>query len=113
MTELEGTPLPEVGEWREKTIAMLKNPGSWPHWPVLPMKRRYEGEGGPRVDAAGYSVTADYPTIVLRGFPTTSGVLEQLAVENGTTSIGTDYEGRIVKRYESIEQMLDDGWAID
>jgi hypothetical protein len=105
----------------EQMKAFISDPIRWPKWPVLPMKR--EGEHGTE---AGFCVTADYPTIVLKQFPTPRGILYQLACEDGLPMLGQDrlrystpderkvYDEQMVEhRYDDIDQMLDAGWVID
>jgi hypothetical protein len=110
--QLPGTPVPEPPEWREKALAMLQSPDRWPMWPFLPMKRRFRRDDGFETLEAGFSVTADYPTYVLRGFPSAAGVIAQLNVEDDGAS-NPWYEEHLVRRYETAEEMLDDGWAVD
>jgi len=93
----------------------IADPKKWPRWPYLPMKKGTE---------AGFSITADYPTVVLKSFPTMRGILLQLACEDGIISLDGSlkyadgaaqqvYESYVVKRYIDVDQMLDDGWVID
>ena len=107
---------------RKKHIEMIENPQAWPNWPILPMKRYVDGQHD-----AGFSVTADYPLVVLKGFPTTKGVLLQLYCEKqGLPVLGRPgsvahadevaksvYENNVEARYEDIDGMLDAGWRID
>jgi hypothetical protein len=74
-------------------------------------------------------VTADFPNIILNKAPSMRGILLQLACEegDGLPIIGSEmhhrepkdseahklYEDNIIKRYEDIDAMLDDGWVID
>lgn len=106
---------------RKKHIEMIENPQAWPNWPILPMKRY-----GVQIEA-GFSITADYPLVVLKGFPTTKGILLQLACEErglpvlgrpGSVTYADDeaksvYEDRVEARYQDIDGMLDAGWRID
>jgi len=112
-----------VPQDRKSQHEMLENPKAWPHWPVLPMKRSWKY--GPSM---GF-VTADFPTVVLKHKPSMKGILLQLACEegDGLPILGSDknqhmpkdseaykvYEEAIIKRYDDIDGMLDDGWKID
>jgi hypothetical protein len=105
---------------RKLEIEMLEHPLRWPLWPVLPVKHP-DGRVG--------VVTADYPTIVLKQRPTTSGILLQLACEeSGMPALGRPdevhheaqdsegraaYEEQIEARYQDIDGLLDAGWRID
>jgi hypothetical protein len=110
-------------EERVKAREFIENPDQWPNWPVLPLKRTNDG-----VTEAGFSVTADYPTVVLRGFANPKGILLQLACEDmGLPVLGTDevtrleaghpmrrvYEESVVGRYIDIDGLFDAGWRID
>jgi len=102
---------------------MLNDPGSWPYWPVLPMKRPVDHS--PHL---GF-VTADFPTVILKEAPTMRGILLQLACEpgDGLPILGSKdnqhmpkdseayklYESMVIKRYDDIDGMLDDDWEID
>lgn len=105
---------------RKEHKAMLEDPQRWPYWPILPMKR----SGGD----AGFCVTADYPTIVLKQFLNAKGILLQMSceeeglpvlghpgkVQHAPDNLKKMYEADIVhKRYEDIDGMLDDGWRVD
>ena len=108
---------------RERYRAMLEDPRGWPYWPILPMKRSLDYSPN-----LGF-VTADYPSIILKKGPTMKGILLQLACEAGMPVLGGNdgevtileqdsearklYENNIVKRYDDIDGMLDDGWVID
>jgi hypothetical protein len=110
---MKGSPLPETGEHRDRMVAMLANPSRWPMWPKLPMKRRYTLDDSNHVYVeAGFCVTADFPTIVLKGFPSAVGIIHQLAAEDAGQREGA-YEDAVVKRYDSVDDMIADGWAVD
>lgn len=34
---------------RDSHVAMMRDEDSWPHWPILPLKRRVDGSGWPEV----------------------------------------------------------------
>jgi hypothetical protein len=101
-------------ELRQRSRDMLENPRRWPCGFYLPMKIRTDGT----VDA-GYAVTADYPTIVLKGYPSSRGLLVQLACEDpelappGIEDFKALYATHVVARYDTIDEMLDNGWEID
>jgi hypothetical protein len=102
---------------------MIETPTRWPYWPILPLKR--PGNGWPDT---GYCITPDYPTVVLKKFLNTKGILLQLACEEDGLPVPGQpgkvqgvpdemramYEKDIVeKRYQDIDGMLDDGWRVD
>jgi hypothetical protein len=106
---------------RERSIAMLADPQSWPLWPFLPMKRHVDD-----MPFSGFAVTADFPTVVLKQFPTTKGILLQLACEHpeglpvpggghqkADENARRMYEEHVEARYDDVEAMLDAGWEID
>lgn len=108
---------------RERHIDMFENPNAWPNWPFLPMKKpQANGQ-----TLTGYAVTADYPLILLKQFPTMQGILLQIACEDGLPVIGGApdelrhaddaakalYEANIEQRFIDFDQMLDAGWRID
>jgi hypothetical protein len=109
-----------TAEERKRALRKLSNPQSWPCWPFLPMKRMVDGHV-----ENGFAVTADYPTVVLRGFPTMDGIILQLAYEDGVPVPGGGhlrhasaeervlYEDFVEYRYEDLDGLLDDGWRID
>jgi hypothetical protein len=109
-----------TAEERMRAIAMLNEPMHWPKWPILPMKRTVDGDV-----ESGFAVTADHPTVILKGFPSMRGIILQLAIEDGIPMPGSDekvvvpdelrriYHESIVARYDDIDGMLDDGWRID
>lgn len=108
---------------RRRHHEMLENPGDWPRWPMLPMKRSLDYSPN-----LGF-VTADFPTVILEKPLTMTGILVQLACEDGEGMpvLGSDnnlhypknskarkmYEDKVIKRYTDIDAMLDDGWEID
>ncbi len=102
---------------RMRIISKLNEPKTWPRWPVLPMKNK-DGR-------AGYCVTADYPLVLLVGFPSMKGILLQLAVEDGLPVPGQPkvmqaddhsravYEKHVEARFTDIDEMIDAGWEVD
>jgi hypothetical protein len=110
---------------RKRHHDMLKDPNAWPYWPVLPMKRSMDHSPN-----LGF-VTADFPNIVLSQRPSMKGILLQLACEEGDglpvvgrpeeenhhepkdSKMYKVYEDNVIKRYDDIDGMLDDGWKID
>lgn len=112
---LKGTPVPT--EEREKHKAMLEEPKRWPLWPILPLKRYFlDEEYGERRVEAGFFVSADFPTVVMSKPFTMSGILRQLSVEDNHKE-GDEwpewYAEEVVHRYDSIDEMLGDGWVVD
>ena len=67
----------------------------WPHWPLLPMKRRVNG------DLHCGVIHARAKTCVVLGNVFVPMALEELSAEP------TCY------RYDSVEAMLADGWIVD
>lgn len=72
-------------------LLMINSPDRWPCWPILPMKNRKNRE--PR-DLG----------IILDGQPTTILV--------GCLGL-TDWEKAERIRYNSVEELLADGWIVD
>lgn len=86
----------------------VKSPGEWPRWPLLPLKRGLQNE------ETGV-VTPDYPSTVLLvnvwSVNATNLVINQLS--NKGKVLLHDGEFLPFKEYETIDDMLNDGWRID
>lgn len=82
---------------------MIETPLAWPNWPVLTLKR------GSRNDELGL-ITPDYPSsvIMLNLFQVDKNqlVIHQLANDGNVNGVE-------VKKYESVDAMLADGWIVD
>lgn len=96
----------EVFPNKEEDLKYLKNPGLWPCWPIMPMKRR--GKGLPEIASL----------VAIEGYATT------LLLDKGTLLWeGEKYKGKSWKEildmipskkaYESAEAILADGWECD
>lgn len=103
--ELVGTPVPFDADRQARDAAFIADPGRWPYWPILPMKRRVSRDGFETVDA-GYCITPDYPTVIAKGMLTNQEVIAQLTAPGG-------YLGPRCRRYDSVDAMLADGWTVD
>lgn len=86
-------------EEMQADLKMMKEPDSWPLWPLLPMKKVAD-TGNP-----GFLLATGKPKLYLRNF------LELKDI--GIRTIGEVDEKIAAKEYTSFEEILDDGWIID
>ena len=102
---------------------MIEAVDRWPLWPTLPMKKRRE--------TGGYEtgwITADCQTVLLKQQPNTKGILLQIWLEFDQKKLDelgvfkpppvpdamrSMYEDQVIKRDETVEMMLSDGWMVD
>ena len=83
-------------EREQATIDMLKDPNTWPRWPVLPMKRLDDTEAvGVVVAVSGYEYTLFKTNMYL--VPNTVEELLKLDKE----------------QFKSAEDVLAAGWVVD
>jgi hypothetical protein len=72
----------------------MENPGLWPHWPVLPLKKYTQGE----LQVACLIDGPTKPTIILKGmYDLTKGPLDE----------------QEHKVYMNLDELLADGWKVD
>jgi hypothetical protein len=122
VSRLTETKTTETEQLRRRSLEFIADPERWPAWPVLPLKH-HDGDGNVE---AGFCITPDFPTVVLKEFPTARGILLQLACEGdrglpvpgGGKQLGDDearalYEGYVYARYADVDAMLDAGWMVD
>jgi len=86
---------------RQECLKMMRDPGSWGLWPILPMKKL--GEHGPNM--FGFMLATGKPKLYLRNFLDLQDIGIQTAKE-------ADEKIR-AKEYASFEAMIDDGWIVD
>ena len=87
--------------------AFIANPGKWPNWPLLPVKRHTKDRSGPEcgilIDNQPIGDKLDPEHKSLRTIFLTS----MFALKK------TDLKTVEKKEYESVEKMLADGWIVD
>lgn len=91
---------------------MIASPKLWPLWPLLPLKnpKRFSEHGFGDMGV----ITPDYPHTILHDIspfltPTSVAelIIKQLSSVDGTV-LGVESE-----LYDSVEEMLADGWVVD
>lgn len=80
---------------RIESVALINDPGKWPCWPMLPLKK-YTGRGG----------FPDCAILVDEGGRTKKVYMADMSLSN----LSKDTP---VKEYPHAEAILDDGWRID
>jgi hypothetical protein len=84
----------------EAESARIRNEDQWPHWPVLPMKKKIVGQAWPKL---GIVVAGDLAIVYLRLLP---------ELKAGV-SLGMQLQGCPTIKYASVEEMVADGWMGD
>lgn len=91
----------ESKERLERDLEGMKSPGSWPRWPVLPLKRRDRAESGPEMGILAVRGLDEKPEpIVYR-----TNMFEATSWEK------LDENPKYT--YESFEALQADGWVVD
>lgn len=85
---------------REESEQVILNPGKWPRWPVLPLKKENPMRDGnmgflANIGKQGYTV------YIGNMYDLKPGLLE------------AQIESMPKKHYSSIAELLDDGWMVD
>jgi hypothetical protein len=89
-------------------IAMMKHPGEWPRWPVLPLVNRSDDSTNLLQSRAGILFAAEEHTytVVLRNiFELEPGRIGEM--------IETDLANGQAVSYTSFEDIYDAGWRVD
>jgi hypothetical protein len=86
-------------ERKDITLKMLNDPGSWPNWPLLPVKRDVSEYGFD--EAAGVMVPGQTVVYFMNMW------------EFRTGSINAQVQGKPFKSYPDFEGVIDDGWVVD
>ena len=87
---------------RQECLKMMRNPGTWGLWPILPMKKIREKHELPE---NGFLLATGKSKIYLKNF------LELLDLGIKTAK---EVDEKIQsKEYLSFEAMIDDGWIVD
>jgi hypothetical protein len=83
-----------------RDLDMLKSPGRWSAWPVLPVKR---------------DVGADFPELglVVENVATRPVVYIQNLFSLKPGPLGPQVTGCVEHVYATLEAMLADGWVVD
>jgi hypothetical protein len=96
----------------KKEAERIRRLQTWPHWPWLPMKRH--NDGAVQIGVI-YADNIDIPgddgqsgRLVMWDAPWMPSMKAAMAISMGATP-----PWPIVGEYESVEQMLDDGWVVD
>jgi hypothetical protein len=86
---------------RKEDLKMMKDPDTWTHWPILPMKKVV----GPEMPKMGFMLATGKPVVYLTNMCDLRGL--------GVSTIQEVMEKVPSKEYASFEKILDDGWKID
>lgn len=90
---------------RQENINDMKNPGCWPHYPVLPIKRRENSSKGREKLEAAFLLATGEPIVYL---------LNMWSIgELGCKNLKDVQEKVKSIKYSSFEAMIDDEWEVD
>lgn len=84
---------------REENINMMKDPGKWECWPILPMKRVVRKSELPD---SGFMLATGDPIVYLKNMYDLKGGTVKDIMKNTPS-----------KTYPNLEAVLDDGWIVD
>lgn len=87
---------------RQENLKMIKDPGTWGCWPILPMKK-IRGEHD--LHSVGFLLATGKPKLYLTNFLNLNDL--------GVRTVKEVDEKVPAKEYDSFENILDDGWVID
>lgn len=91
----EARQLAEAQHERDMSLRMMKDPGSWPSWPRLPLKNRKERD--PRHEV----------------FPLIGTMFEQEKVIVYLGTMFEDLRNVPTREYATLEEAIDAGWVVD
>lgn len=89
--------------WRDRDLAWLKDSGSWPRWPLCPVKRFV---GGAKIVECAVIIDEDREDGKVRCVE-----VNLFALKPGP--LAPQLEGKTEHVYDSYEAMLSDNWEVD
>lgn len=87
---------------REEDQALILDPDQWPNWPILPIKRRVEGESWPEL-AFINGIGANEPKLMV--------IFENMHRYSEMTN--EQRKACRIEVYDGVNSLLDDGWMVD
>jgi len=86
---------------QDENIAFIKDEDKWPHWPLLPVKKYKEGETWPTFGTLVSPIENNGILWVVSAsiFLLTLEMVTQKSVP--------------IKAYDTVEEMVADGWMVD
>ena len=81
----------------QRDIQMIKRPDEWPQWPFLPIKKYADGGGWPKMAIIQASDPCTIIEANLFNLPKAEG----------------DFKALPRKTYQSVEDVVTDGWVVD
>lgn len=86
---------------QQKSLAFMNDPGEWPRWPILPVKRH---------DANGFTETGLMFAVEEVRFTVYRGNMFTLPGPRISDAIAAC---EVIKEYIDLEGVIDDGWIVD
>lgn len=88
-------------EDKKENLKMMKDPGIWGCWPILPMKKVI----GPGMPKMGFMLATGKPILYLVNMCDLRRI--------GASTVQEVMEKVPSEEYTSFEKVLDDGWEVD